>query len=78
MTELFSPRLISLTGPLLYSGEHYIVVLLFSFAFSGCLTRCVINATTRVVLFKYAIRLNNISSDKKHDFIIGRLIFSYQ
>ena len=54
---------------LLYSREQYIVVLLFGFVFSGCLTRCVINAA-RIVLFKSTIRLNNLSSDKKHNFII--------
>ena len=55
---------------LLYSGEQYIVVSLFSFVFSGCLTRCIINAA-RIVLFKSTIRLNNLSSDKKHNFITG-------
>ena len=54
---------------LLFSREQYIVVLLFRFVFSGCLTRCVINAAT-IVLFKSTIRLNNLSSDKKHNFII--------
>ena len=53
---------------LLYSGEQYIVVSLFSFVSSGCLTRRVINAA-RIVLFKSAIRLNNLLSDKKHNFI---------
>ena len=62
---------------LLYSREQYIVVLLFGFVFSGCLTRRVINAA-RIVLFKSTIRLNNLSPDKKHNFIIGRLIFNYQ
>ena len=51
---------------LLESGEQYIVVSPFSFVFSGCLTRCVINAA-RIVLFKSAVKLNNFSSDKKHD-----------
>ena len=47
------------------------------FCFCGCLTRSVINAVG-IVLFKSTNRLNNISSDKKHNFIIGRLIFNYQ
>ena len=29
-------------------------------------------------LFKSTIRLNNLSSDKKHNFIIGRLVVNYQ
>ena len=62
---------------LLYSGEQYIIVSLFSCVFSRCLTTRVINAA-RIVLFKSTIRLNNLSSDKKHSFIIGRLIFNYQ
>ena len=62
---------------LLYSGEQYIVVSLFSFVFPRCLTRRVINAS-RIVLFKSTIKLNNLSSDKKHNFIIGRLIFTNQ
>ena len=64
---------------LLYSCHiQYIEVLLFSlFFFSGCLTRRVINAA-RIVLFKSTIRLNNFSSDKKHNFIIDRLIFNDQ
>ena len=62
---------------LLYSGEQYIVVSLFSFVFSGCVTRRVINAA-RIVLFKSTIRLSNLSSDEKHNFIIGRLVFNYQ
>ena len=62
---------------LLYFGEQYIVVSLSSFVFSGCLTRGVINAA-RIVLFKSTIKPNNLSSDKKHNFIIGRLIFNYQ
>ena len=37
---------------LLESGEQYIVVSRFSSAFSGCLTRGVINAA-RIVLFKF-------------------------
>ena len=49
---------------LLYSGEQYILVSLFSFVFSGCLARRVVNAA-RIVLFKYTVRLNNLSSDKK-------------
>ena len=44
----------------------YIIVLPFSFVFSGCLTRHVINAA-RTVLFKSTIKLNNFSSDKKHN-----------
>ena len=59
-----------------YSGEQYTVVSLFSFVFSWCLTRRVINAA-RIVLFKSTIKPNNLSSDKKHNFIIGRLIFYY-
>ena len=62
---------------LLYSGEQYIVVTLFSFVFSGCVTRRVINAA-RIVLFKSTIKLNNLSLDKKHNCIISRLIFNYQ
>ena len=61
----------------LYSGEQYIIVSLFSFVFSGCLRRRVINAA-RMALFKSTIRLNNLSSDNKYNFIIGRLIFNYQ
>ena len=37
----------------------------------------VINAAV-IVLFESTIGLNNLSSDKKHNFIIGRLIFSCQ
>ena len=60
---------------LLYSGEQYIIISLFSYVFSGCLTTHVINAARIVllqflVLFKTTIRLNNLSSDKKHDYII--------
>ena len=62
---------------LLYSGEQYIVGSLFSFFSSGCLTRRVINAA-RIDLFKSTIKLINLSFDKKHNFIIGRLIFNYQ
>ena len=54
---------------LIYSREQYIVVLLFGFVLSRCLTRCVINAA-RIVLFKSTVRLYNLSSDKKHNFII--------
>ena len=62
---------------MLYRVSPKIVVSLFSFVFSGRLTRRVINAE-RLLLFKSTIRLNNLSSDKKHNFINGRLIFSYQ
>ena len=51
---------------LLESREQCIVVLLFNFVFSGCLTRCKINVA-RIVLFKSTIKLNNYSSDKKHN-----------
>ena len=54
-----------------------LVVWLFNFVFSGCLTRRTINAA-RIVVFKSTIKLNNLSSDKKHNFIICRLIFNYQ
>ena len=42
---------------------HWSFAVWFCF-FSGCLTRCVINAA-RIVLFKSIIKLNNLSSDKK-------------
>ena len=51
---------------LLQYGEQYIVVSPISFALSGYLTRRVINAA-RVVLFKSTIKLNNFSSDEKHN-----------
>ena len=46
--------------------EQYIVLLLFGFVFSGCLTRRVINAA-RIVLLKSTIELNYFPSDKKHN-----------
>ena len=48
------------------SGEQYIVVSRFSSVFSGCLTRSVINAA-RIVYSNSTIKLNNLSSDKKHN-----------
>ena len=51
---------------LLESGEQYIVGSPFSFVFSGCLTRPEINAAS-IVLFKSSMKLNNFSSDKKHN-----------
>ena len=51
---------------LLESGEQYIVVSRFSSVFPGCLTRGVINATS-IVYSNSTIKLNNFSSDKKHN-----------
>ena len=52
------------------------VVSPFNFVFSGCLTRQIINAA-RIVLFKFTIKLNNLSSDETQ-LIIGGFIFCYQ
>ena len=71
--DLYAPRIQDVPKNLLYSVEQCIVVSLFSFVFSGCLTRRAINAA-RIVLFKSTIRLNNLSSDKKHNFIMHQSI----
>ena len=67
------------TGSQLSYSEHRVSQKIFynpGNSFSGCLTRRVINAA-RILLFKSTNRVNNLSSDKKHNFKIGRLIFSY-
>ena len=51
---------------LLESGEQYIVGSLFNFVFVRASDKTQ-NKCSKIVLFKSTIKLNNFSSDKKHN-----------